>query len=166
MKHSSIFSFLLITLILTILLCACAEPAPETRPEEKKPGFTCNGIRICLNADAADVIGALGSPVSYTEEASCAFDGLDKTYCYGSFYLTTSPIDGVDRICRIWFADDGVLTDEGLRIGDTWEDARSLYGSQFFSEENTCILEKDGSRMTILFTDGLVSSIQYEVLWD
>lgn len=163
MKHSFIFIF---TLILSMLFCACAEPAPDTRPEENMPGFTCNGIRICLNADAADVIGALGSPVGYTEEASCAFDGLDKTYCYGSFYLTTSPVDGSDRIYRIWFADDGVLTDEGLRIGDTLECARNLYDSQFFPDENSCIWEKDGSRLTILFTDGLVSSIQYEVIWD
>lgn len=162
MKHSAIF---ILTLILSLLLCACSGAAPEAQPDAHNLGFTYNGIRIALNADATDVIASLGTPVSYTEEASCAFDGLDKTYCYGSFYLTTSPIDGVDRIYRFWFADDGVLTDQGLRIGDTLEQAQALYSAQSFTDESVWVLEEDSGRLTILFTDGLVSSVQYEVIW-
>lgn len=107
---------------------------------------------------------ALGTPKSCTEETSCAFDGLDKTYGYGSFYISTYPLDGVDHIYQIWFTEDSAATEEGIRIGDDLSEVESAYGAEHFIDANTCILTKGQTRLTILLTDGLVGSIQYEAV--
>ena len=68
-------------------------PADETEipaaPAAESYVFNYNGVAIPMNANAADILAQLGEPKSYTEEASCAFEGLDKTYYFGSFYLQT-----------------------------------------------------------------------------
>ena len=153
-------AFLLVFVLLGVAGCGPAGPAAQDDPF----AFTYNGCQIALNADAAPVIAALGEPLNYTEEASCAFDGLDKTYGYGSFYLSTYPLDGNDHVYSIWFADDGVSTEEGIRLGDSQAEVESAYGTECFNGTNVYSLVKGESRLTILLTEGKVSSIQYEAI--
>lgn len=151
-------------LLLAALLAGCA-PSESDAPEEGFT-FTYNGCQIQPNAEASAITEALGSPKSYTEETSCAFEGLDKTYFYGSFYLTTYPLDGKDYVYRIWFVDDTVTTEEGLRIGNTQAEAEAVLGKDCFGGSNTCSRSKGNTKLTVILTDGLVSSIQYEALWE
>ena len=120
--------------------------------------FTYNGTKIQLHANMAPILAALGEPKSYTESASCAFEGLDKTYYYGSLYIQTNPAPQGDRIGAVWFADDSITTPEGVYIGADRATVEKAYGS--FSGD-ACTLDRDGQRLMILLTDGAVSSIQY-----
>ena len=93
-----IFALILaLTMVLTMAACG-GETTPETtapavqnntptQPDASSWKYTVQGVDILMHADAAPILEALGEPVSYTEEASCAFSGLDKTYYYGGFYL-------------------------------------------------------------------------------
>lgn len=155
-------SILLLSAVMLSILTGCAPSDPAPRQEGFT--FTYNGIQITPDADAAPVIEALGEPKSYTEEPSCAFDGMDKTYYYGSFYLSTYPLDGTDHIYSIWFADDSVATDEGIRIGSTQAQVEDIYGANCFQGSNACTQTQGDSKLTILLTDGLVSSIQYALV--
>ena len=119
---------------------------------------------ITLSAEAAPIIDALGEPRSYTEEPSCAFDGMDKTYYYGSFYISTYPLDGKDYIYNLWFADDGVATDEGIRIGSSQSQVEDTYGKECFNGTNSFVMTKGQSRLVILIEDDTVSCIRYEVI--
>ena len=101
---------------LVLSFAACSTPQTPsnqgTTPNVGNPGdsdayhFTYNGTDIAMHAEATDIIAALGEPKTYTEEASCAFTGLDKTYFYGSFYVQTYPVGDKDYIYSVWFADD------------------------------------------------------------
>ena len=93
--------------------------APAVQGDEQEEGFcfVYNGAEITLHAPAEPIVEALGEPKKYTESPSCAFDGLDKTYFYGSFYMDTYPVDGNDFVYGWWFADDSVATQEGIYIG-------------------------------------------------
>ena len=141
------------------------QPA-ETQQETKEPqtaektGFTIpfRGTDITLGTPMEPVLTALGEPTSYTEQTSCAFQGLDKTYYYGSLYIQTNPAPEGDRIAAVWFADDSITTAEGVYIGADRAAVEKAYGS--FSGD-ACTLDLDGQRLMILLTDGLVSSIQY-----
>lgn len=150
-------------LLAVIILClgGCSV-APATQPEGFS--FLYSGLEIRLNTDAAPVIAALGEPISYTEEPSCAFDGLDKTYFYGSFYLSTYPLDGKDYVYSIWFADDTVATSEGIRIGTPQSEVEAVCGADSFNGTNAYVLTKGDTKLTILLTDGTVSSIQYSLI--
>ena len=159
MKRISLF---LLTAIVLFSLAGCG--STDIDLQEENFSFTYNGVKIMLGVEATPIIEALGEPRSYTEEPSCAFDGMDKTYYYGSFYISTYPLDGKDYIYNLWFADDGVATDEGVRIGSTQSQVEDAYGKECFNGTNSFVLTKGQSRLVILIEDGKVGSIRYEVI--
>ncbi len=155
--------YLMLLLVAMLLsLAGCAND--ETPLQEKGFSFTYNGIEIALGAEAAPIIDALGEPRSYTEEASCAFDGVDKTYYYGSFYLSTCPINGIDRVYTIWLADDTVATNESIRIGSFQTQVEDAYGTGSFDGINCFTQTKNQSKLSILLENGIVTSIRYEMI--
>ncbi len=166
---------LLLALCLMLALAACGgdSGSTTTAPEgdsniqgNTEPGyvFTYNGTDVVMNASAEEILTALGEAKSCTEEASCAFEGLDKTYYYGSFYLQTYPLEGKDYIYSLWLMDDSVQTPEGIFIGATKAQVEAAYGADSFNGDNAYILAKGASRLTIILESGLVSSIQYDAI--
>ena len=136
----------------------------ETQPvAEDSFTFTYNGTKICMHAPAAPIIAALGEPKTYTEEPSCAFQGMDKTYYYGSFYMTTYPVDDKDYVYRWWFVDDTVATEEGIYIGSTQTEVEAAYGADTFNGSNAYIISDEVGTLTIILEEGKVSSIQYAI---
>lgn len=126
--------------------------------------FSYNGVTIPMNASAADILAQLGDPMSYTEEASCAFEGLDKTYYYGSFYLQTYPMGDEDFVYCVWLVDDSVTTDEGIYIGASQAEVEGVYGADGFNGSNAYIMTRGESKLTVIMKDGAVSSIQYDAI--
>ena len=153
----------LIRLILAVILflTGCGTSAPA---EPEGYTFTCGETVIAMQAKAQPVREALGEAQSCTEEPSCAFDGMDRTYYYGGFYLTTYPENGQEYVYSLWFADDSVQTEEGLRIGDTQETVERIYGAEGFNGSNAYVLEAGNTRLSIILTEGSVSSILYEAV--
>lgn len=138
----------------------------ETTPKEEGFTFTVNGTKIAMKADAASILSALGEPKSYTEETSCAFTGLDKTYFFGNFYLNTYPQGDKDHVFAAWFADDTVTTAEGIYIGASQADVEAVYGTDGYNGTNAYIMNKGESKLTIILTDGVVSSIVYDAVFE
>lgn len=120
--------------------------------------FTKSGVTVAMNAPAADLVEKLGS-YSYFESASCAFNGLDKQYDYGSFVLTTYPIDEVDYVNSVELKDDLVKTAEGVAIGASEDDVKSAYGDPAAAGDYS--YTKGDSKLLFVVKDGKVSSIQY-----
>ncbi len=122
--------------------------------------FVYKGTSIEVDADAAPVVAALGEPTSYFEAASCAFEGLDKTYTYGGFELYTYPSGDKDQVSAVVLKDDSVSTPEGVCIGDTPEKVQQVYGDG--TEENGMLVyAKDGMKLCLILKDGSVASIEY-----
>lgn len=138
--------------------------APAEAPVEDDYTFTYNGVEITMNAPAADIIAALGEPKSYTEEASCAFEGLDKTYYFGPFYLQTYPMEDVDYIYCLWIVDDSVETPEGLYIGAPQSEVEAALGADAFNGTNAYIVTTANARLSVILDGGVVSSIQYDAV--
>ena len=59
-----------------------------------------------------------GQELQYSEVASCAFDGLDKTYTYENYEIKTGE---QDKIVSIYFIDEGIATTEGVKITDSYD---------------------------------------------
>jgi hypothetical protein len=140
--------------------------APAAQESEQEEGFCFlyNCTEIKLYAPAEPIVEALGEPRKYTESPSCAFDGLDKTYFYGSFYMDTYPDDGHDFVYGWWFADDSISTQEGIYIGATQADVEKAYGADCFNGENAYIITRNGGTLTIIVEEGIVTSIQYAII--
>ena len=166
----------LFALLLALALCVCLasctnetnpEPASKTSSasEETKEvfAFTYNGTALAMHAPAAPLLEKLGEPKSYTESPSCAFSGLDKTYFYGSFYVTTYPFEDTDYILGVWFADDSVATDKGIFIGSKKEDVIAAYGQ---ADGASLVYTKGQSTLTFVIKDDTVSDILYDAVFD
>lgn len=154
------FCIYMLTILAFLNLTGCQSEQPHTAAESYT--FTYQEVQIPINADAGPIIDALGEPKGYTEEPSCAFEGLDKTYYFGSFYLSTYPEGGNDYVYSLWFADDSVAAENGLRIGCTQQEAEAILGAGCFDGTNVFTSEKGESRLTVILTDGFVTSIQYQ----
>lgn len=161
----------LICLILALALMAClaacggnGEADGNTNQTASGYEFTYKNTTIAMNADVAPIVAALGEPMKFTEEASCAFTGMDKTYYYGGFYMQTYPMEDKDYVYSLWFADDSVTTEEGACIGMSQADLESIYGTEGYNGSNGYILTKDDSVLTIILSEGHVSSISYDAI--
>ena len=164
---------LVLALMLVLTMAACGSETPAASTEPKAPAvqgpttpdasswkYTVRGVDVMMHAEAAPV----GEPVNFTEEASCAFTGLDKTYYYGGFYLQTYPLNDVDYIYSLWLVDDSSTTPEGIYIGASQAEVEDAYGAEAFNGSNAYILTGTTSKLTIILTDGRVSSIQYDAI--
>ena len=138
-------------------------------PVQDSFSFTYRNTKIALHAPAADVLAGLGDDYAYSQSASCAFEGLDKVYDYGSLCLQTYPIGQKDYIYGWWFEDDldeEAVTAEGIRIGSSQEDAEAAYGADAFNGKNTYEVTKGSGKLTVIVKDNKVSSVQYAVITD
>ncbi len=160
---------IVLSLILSASLFACTAPADDNGgngnpPKTSKYNFVVvnkNNYAVKIDADMADVLAALGEPLKYFEAASCAFEGLDKTYTYAGYTVLTRPDGKKDYVNSIELTDDSVQTPEGAYIGMTIEAVKNIYGNP--SEETTTLLSYTDGNATLSFVlkDGKVISIQY-----
>lgn len=160
---------LVLSLILALSLASCGaggnngEGSGET-PKESKYFFNVaakNGFSVKLDMNMASVLLALGEPLSYFEAASCAFDGLDKTYTYAGFQVLTCPDGNKDFVNSVVITDDSVTTAEGAYIGMSKDEIITKYGSP--SEQTSTLLSYvDGNTaLNFILKNDAVISIEY-----
>ena len=160
------FIALILALIMALALCACGgEKAPAEEPAEaaanSKYVFSLNGTALPVNADFAPSHEKLGEESSYFEAASCAFNGLDKTYTYGNVEIVTYPDGDIDRISSIRFLDENVATPEGIKIGSSTEEVVAAYGEDFEDNMGEYSYTDGDTELAVLFSDGKAISVSY-----
>lgn len=129
--------------------------------EPKGYVFEYNGVKIGMDMEAAPIIAALGEADSYFEAPSCAFEGLDKTYSYGSFEIDTYEQNGKDYISTVFFCDDLIETPEGVCLFETKADMVKAYGEGFKEEFGMLVYEKDGMKLKFILNGDEITSIEY-----
>lgn len=126
--------------------------------------YTLNDVSISMNAEMAPIVTALGEPDNYFEAQSCAFQGLDKVYTYGSVVITTYPVNDVDYVSSIELKDDTVQTTEGICIGAAKSDVTGIYGSPSRETDTSYIYAKSDSELSFIFDDDCVQHIIYSAI--
>ncbi len=122
---------------------------------------TADGVEVAVNEDMADVLAALGQEQSYFEAESCAFEGLDKTYTYPGFVITTRPDGDKDYVNSIRLTDDTVSTGEGVYIGSSESDVTTAYGESSSDTEGMLSYTAGDVALNFILEDGVVTSIEY-----
>ena len=175
------FFHTLTTLALSVSLTACGggevtqTPAVPSAPpalqsslptESQGPAaparyvFSTGELTISIDQDMAEVLDVLGEAQSYFEAASCAFEGLDKTYTYPGFQVITRPEGEKDYVNSILLTDDSVTTPEGLYIGSSKDDVTTAYGMG--EESSSAIMYTKGNvTLSFIFEADTVISIEY-----
>lgn len=138
------------------------EPAPT--PGAAAPAayvfLTGKGTAVSVNQDMTEVLAAEGEPLSYFEAESCAFNGLDKTYTYAGFVISTRPEGEKDFVNSILLTDDSVTTPEGVYIGSSKDAVIAAYGE---GDEVGLSLSyiKGDCTLNFIFDGDTVISIEY-----
>lgn len=123
--------------------------------------FTNSGVAMTPDMDFAPVLATLGEPQHYYEVKSCAFEGMDKIYTYGSFEITTYPDGATDRISYINFKDDTVTTDEGVYLSMSKDKVIEIYGDSFVDDAGVIVYEKGGMELKFIFGGDSLKSVEY-----
>ena len=116
---------------------------------------------MSINDDMSEVLTSLGEPQSYFEAESCAFEGLDKTYTYSGFVITTRPEGEKDFVNSILLTDDRVTTPEGIYIGATGDDVTAAYGDSTAGFDTLLTYTKNGTTLNFVLSEDKVISIEY-----
>lgn len=73
----------------------------------------------------------VGETVSYSEGASCYYDGMDKIFGYNGYTVTTYPGAGGDYIADIYITGKDIKTAAGIGVGSTAEELTKAYGDRY-----------------------------------
>lgn len=140
--------------------------ATEAPEEEKEPvGYylTAQDVNIEMNVAAKEIIDGLGEYSDYFEAKSCAFNGIDRTYIYTDYEVYTYPYNGVDYISGIYLTETA-QTNEGLKIGDSYDRMIELYGEDYTEDIGLYTYEKDSTKLDVLIEGDSVISIEYKAI--
>ena len=150
-------------LMLTILLLVLYACGSETNQVEiAKFVFASGKELICVGDDASTLETKLGKPEKYFEAESCAFAGLDKTFTYKGFVVSSSPDDKkVDRIADIYFSDASVKTIEGFGIGDSAEKLEEVYGTAESKNASSITFVKEGVALQFIIVNNTIQGVEY-----
>lgn len=139
-----------------------AGSAGSSAPEKEAVfSFAAGGAEITINENMAGVLAALGDPQSYFEAESCAFEGLDKTYTYAGFVITTYPDGERDFINSIRLTDDSTTTREGAYIGCTASQIREIYGDAGDGLTSALSYTNGDTTLNFILDGDTVISIEY-----
>ena len=139
--------------------------APVTKANSKYvPSY--KGCDLPMNAEFAPILAFLGEPDSYFEAASCAFDGLDKTYTYSGLEIVTYPDGDKDFVSSVRILDGSVSTPEGVTIGSTQEEVAAACGADFQEIGKQYVYADGDAEFSILFEDGKAISVEYVAIND
>ena len=179
MKQRIMFTLLSLAVLISLAACGSnpaeiasnsgnnpsgsAEPSAsaQTTPGPDAFSFVTNGTEIAVNENMADVLAAIGEPQSYFEAESCAFNGLDKTYTYAGFVITTYPEGDQDFINSIRLTDDSAATREGAYIGCTAGQVRTIYGDPEGDLISALSYTNGDTVLNFILENDVVISIEY-----
>ena len=189
MQHMKRVIAVLLSVMLLCALTACGEPAqPATTTEAVVDttaqvaddttaaaettaavqdavegfSFTFEGVEL-IPGQSFDA-SALPTPQSVYQVPSCAIEGTDNVYNYGTIEVTAFNDGTGEVIYSVYIVDANTPTDEGLYIGDTVDHVIAAYGEDCVRENGQITYQK-GNTLLILIMDGdYVLSIDFR--WD
>lgn len=138
-----------------------AQPNQPGGSDDAEYVFRSGDTVVSIDQDMAEVLSALGEPKEYFEAESCAFEGLDKTYTYPGFVITTRPDGEKDFVNSIILSDDSVTTPEGLYIGSSAADVTAAYGGNADATDTFLPYTKGNTALNFVLSGGKVISIEY-----
>jgi len=136
-------------------------PADGAIQDTAFQAFQVDGVKLVpgepFQADA------LGEPESVYQAPSCAIEGSDNVYNYGTFELTAFDDGTGETIYSIYFVDPSLATPEGLCLGDDAAKALELYGENYRENGTARVYVNGDSQLFLIVENETVVSIEYRL---
>ena len=146
-----------------LLVCALVLGACVIRTDAASGySFKYKGVSITIGSDATKFLKKAGKPKSVTKQKSCAYNGMDRTYTYSYFKITTysNTDNGTEYINSITLTSKKVSTKEGIKIGSTEKQVKKKY-KKATESHGVYTATKGKTKLIITVSDGKVTAIQY-----
>lgn len=140
-----------------------AEPT-TAQPQAQTGGFSfeLKGVSITPGMKQDDLTAALGDADNTFEAPSCAGEGTDYTFTYGSVEISTVPnAEGVNEVNTIVLKDDLVSTPEGVSLFMKVADMTAAYGEDYTASGNAYTYTKGNVLLQFIAENDEITSIQY-----
>ena len=124
--------------------------------------FDASGVEL-IPGDPFDP-GVLPKAESVYEVPSCAIEGTDNLYNYGTFELTAFDDGEKELIYSILLTDPNITTTEGLALGDDVQKMVELYGEGYTQQGNAYVYTGDAELLYIIAQNEKVASIEYRMI--
>ena len=127
--------------------------------------FEVGDVRIKMHEKSNPILEALGDEDTFFEAESCAFQGKDRMYGYGSYEVITYELEGEEYVLGVVLYDDTVKTKEGLRLFEDKEKVLSLYGTPQSGNDKLLVYEDEITSISFVLNDAnQVVSIEYNAV--
>ena len=132
----------------------------KTAQEEiESYAFNYNGKEIKLGAEFSRE--EFGQELGYSEVPSCAFEGVDKTYTYEDYEITTYQDGDKEKIRTIYLLNENAQTEEGVKITDSLDDLKSKYKEEPTISDNKYTYTKGDTSIEFIVENEIITSIEY-----
>ena len=105
-----------------------------------------------------------GQEESYSEVPSCAGQGTDKVYNYGSYEITAYQEGDEEKIYSVYFIDDQITTTEGVKISDDSSVMFEKYGDNYEQTGNQYKYTSGNVELAFIVENDFITSITYTLV--
>ena len=129
--------------------------------------YVLNGTTLAVGEEAAPMLEKLGEADSVFEAPSCAFTGVSYFYTYGGVQVVTYPDEhdqSLNRLYEVDLNDNTAATNEGVRVGDTYDDVIAKYGTPDQETPAYAMYAAEGKAVRFFFDGETVKQIVYTIV--
>ena len=143
-------------LVIVLLLSGCS-----AKTIEEEYSFEINGLEISMGEAAGSFLSKTGNPMDQYSAPSCAFDGNDTVYDFGSYQITTYVTEGKEIFTGVYLLDDTISTKEGIKIGSTLNQMLSTYGDDYQENFGAYTYSSGLTDLSFVIINDVITSISY-----
>jgi hypothetical protein len=143
-------------IVMIMLISGCTQ-----KTTEEEYSFEINGLEITMGEMAEGFLTKTGTPKEQYSAPSCAFDGDDTVYDFGSYQITTYLSEGKEIFTGVYLLDDTVSTKEGIKIGSKLSEMLSVYGDKYQENYGAYTYSFGLTDLSFVIIDDVITSISY-----
>lgn len=147
---------LLWAIVLIMLISGCSQKSVE-----EEYSFEVKGLNITMGEIAENFLTKTGTPKEQYSAPSCAFDGNDTVYDFGSYQITTYLTNGKEIFTGVYLLDDTVSTKEGIKIGSKLSEMLSVYGDEYQESYGAYTYSFGLTDLSFVVINDVITSISY-----
>lgn len=152
--HKIITILIIILLSISMSSCKSKKETELSKPTEYYLNY--NDISVKLNSNYNNIIATLGlSNDERTEETN------NKIYSYDDFEIETFLENNAEKIKSFWFTSENITTNEGIKIGDSVEKLKEIYGKPTKSIDDVYVYNLNNTSLSFIAEDNKIINIQY-----
>ncbi|PKM90716.1 MAG: hypothetical protein CVU85_00145 [Firmicutes bacterium HGW-Firmicutes-10] len=148
---------ILIAFMIMVMIAGCTQNPEPTQNYT----FQIKGLEITMGETAIDFLVKTGNPLNQYSAPSCAFDGDDTVYDFGSYQITTYVKNGKEIFTGVYLLDDSVSTKEGVKIGSPLSKMLSTYGDDYQENYGAYTYSLGLTDLSFVVINDVITSISY-----